>query len=171
MTFDYLAAAETATNLTLKMLFNTDRASRLVTLGARDKKSQPGLENILNQIVNETILKEMTDKSDYERLSNVQKEISKMINYNVLNHLFILASSKKTHEEVNAITYSILRKITSELEKYESQNGHHYDYLAHKIEKFFSGDYELDFQEELKPPDGSPIGSGDHLHLSCESEL
>ena len=171
LTFDYLAAAETATNLTLKMLFNTDRASRLVTLGARDKKSQPGLENILNQIVNETILKEITDKSDYERLSNVQKEISKMINYNVLNHLFILASSKKTHEEVNAITYSILRKITSELEKYKSQNGHHYDYLAHKIEKFFSGDYELDFQEELKPPDGSPIGSGDHLHLSCESEL
>ena len=171
LTFDYLAAAETATNLTLKMLFNTDRASRLVTLGARDKKSQPGLENILNQIVNETILKEITDKSDYERLSSVQKEISKMINYNVLNHLFILASSKKTHEEVNAITYSILRKITSELEKYKSENGHHYDYLAHKIEKFFSGDYELDFQEELKPPDGSPIGSGDHLHLSCESEL
>ena len=60
-----------------------------------------------------------------------------MINYNVLNHLFILASSKKTHEEVNAITYSILRKIISELEKYKSQNGHHYDYLAHKIEKFF----------------------------------
>ena len=85
--------------------------------------------------------------------------------------MFILASSKKTHEEVNAITYSILRKITSELEKYKSENGHHYDYLAHKIEKFFSGDYELDFQEELKPPDGSPIGSVDRLHLSCESEL
>jgi len=45
------------------------------------------------------------------------------------------------------------------------------DSFGHKIEKFFSGDYELDFQEELKPPDGSPIGSGDHHHLSCESEL
>ena len=77
MTFDYLAAAETATNLTLKMLFNTDRASRLVTLGARDKKSQPGLENILNQIVNETILKEMYNKNDYVRLSNVQKKYQK----------------------------------------------------------------------------------------------
>ena len=136
-----------------------------------DKKSQPGLENILNQIVKETILKEMYNKNDYVRLSNVQIEISKMINYNVLNHLFILASSKKTHEEVNAITYSILKKITSELEKYKSESDHHYDYLTHKIGKFFSGDYELDFQEELIPPDGSPIGSDVYLHLSCESEL
>ena len=96
-----------------------------------------------------------------------------MINYNVLNHLFILASSKKTHEEVNAISYSVLRKITSELEKYkfEKDQHHHYNYLTHKIAKFFSGDYELDFQEELKPPDGSPIGSDVHMHLSCESEL
>ena len=41
--FDYLAAAETATNLTLKMLFNPARASRLITLNARDNNNQPGL--------------------------------------------------------------------------------------------------------------------------------
>ena len=33
------SAAETATNLTLKMLLNTDRASRLITLKARNNKT------------------------------------------------------------------------------------------------------------------------------------
>ena len=48
LTFDYLAAAETATNLTLKMLLNPERASRLLTLKARDINSQPGLSMILD---------------------------------------------------------------------------------------------------------------------------
>ena len=51
LTFDYLAAAETATNLTLKMLFNPERASRLITLKARDKNSQPGLPYVMNEII------------------------------------------------------------------------------------------------------------------------
>ena len=37
-------------------------------------------------------------------LSNVENEISKMVNHNVLNHLFMLANSTKTHQEVNART-------------------------------------------------------------------
>ena len=51
LTFDYLAAAETATNLTLKMLFNPERASRLITLKARDKNNQPGLTYVMNEII------------------------------------------------------------------------------------------------------------------------
>ena len=98
LTFDYLAAAETATNLTLKMLLNPARASRLITLNARNNNSQPGLTVILNEVINKTILNNRENRNKKARLSNVEIEISKMVNHNVLNHLFMLANSTKTHQ-------------------------------------------------------------------------
>ena len=170
LTFDYLAAAETATNLTLKMLFNPERASRLITLKARDKSNQPGLTYVMNEIINKTILKEMTDNNDYLNLSNVENEISKMVNHSVLNHLFMLANSKITHQEVNARTFSAIKNLKKTLETKDSEE-HHYHYLLDKIEKFLSGEINIQYPNELKPPDGSPIGSYGDLVFSCGSEL
>jgi len=170
LTFDYLAAAETATNLTLKMLFNPERASRLITLKARDKNNQPGLTYVMNEIINKTILKEMTDNNDYLNLSNVENEISKMVNHSVLNHLFMLANSKITHQEVNARTFSAIKNLKKTLETKDSEE-HHYHYLLDKIEKFLSGEINVQYPNELKPPDGSPIGSYSDLVFSCGSEL
>ncbi len=168
--FDYLAAAETATNLTLKMLFNPERASRLITLKARDKSNQPGLTYVMNEVINKTILKEMTDKNDDLNLSNVENEISKMVNHSVLNHLFMLANSKITHQEVNAITFSAIKNLKKALETKDSEE-YHYHYLLDKIEKFLSGEINIQYPNELKPPDGSPIGSYGDLVFSCGSEL
>ena len=170
LTFDYLAAAETASNLTLKMLFNPERASRLITLKARDKNNQPGLTYVMNEIINKTILKEMTDNNDYLNLSNVENEISKMVNHSVLNHLFMLANSKITHREVNARTFSAIKNLKKTLETKDSEE-HHYHYLLDKIEKFLSGEINIQYPNELKPPDGSPIGSYGDLVFSCGSEL
>ncbi len=170
LTFDYLAAAETATNLTLKMLFNPERASRLITMKARDKSNQPGLTYVMNEIINKTILKEMTDNKDYLNLSNVEKEISKMVNHSVLNHLFMLANSKTTHQEVNARTFSAIKNLKKTFETKDSEE-YHYHYLLDKIEKFLSGEINIQYPNELKPPDGSPIGSYDDLVFSCGSEL
>ena len=170
LTFDYLAAAETASNLTLKMLFNPERASRLITLKARDKNNQPGLTYVMNEIINKTILKEMTDNNDYLNLSNVENEISKMVNHSVLNHLFMLANSKITHQEVNARTFSAIKNLKKTLETKDSEENH-YHYLLDKIEKFLSGEINIQYPNELKPPDGSPIGSYGDLVFSCGSEL
>ena len=170
LTFDYLAAAETATNLTLKMLFNPERASRLITQKARDKNNQPGLTYVMNEIINKTILKEMTHNNDYLNLSNVENEISKMVNHSVLNHLFMLANSKITHQEVNARTFSAIKNLKKTLETKDSEE-HHYHYLLDKIEKFLSGEINIQYPNELKPPDGSPIGSYGDLVFSCGSEL
>ena len=170
LTFDYLAAAETATKLTLKMLFNPERASRLITLKARDKNNQPGLTYVMNEIINKTILKEMTHNNDYLNLSNVENEISKMVNHSVLNHLFMLANSKITHQEVNARTFSAIKNLKKTLETKDSEENH-YHYLLDKIEKFLSGEINVQYPNELKPPDGSPIGSYGDLVFSCGSEL
>ena len=170
LTFDYLAAAETATTLTLKMLLNPERASRLLTLKARDTYQQPGFTNVLNQIINETILKERMYKNENLVLSSVEIEISKMVNHSVLNHIFMLANNQKTHEEVNARVYSALKSLRKELDKKDPDQYHHH-YLSDKIDKFLSGEIEVQYPEELKAPDGSPIGSYDNLLFACEREL
>ena len=170
LTFDYLAAAETATNLTLKMLFNPQRASRLVIQKARDSINQPGFKEVINKIVDRTILNINDINKRTQIFSSIELEISKMVSHRVLNHLFILASSNKTHEEVNAITYSILKNIKKVLEKKDSSD-YHSHYLSDKIQKFFSGNLEVELIQELQPPDGSPIGSNDLYLFNCGSEL
>jgi hypothetical protein len=170
LTFDYLSAAETATDLTLKMLLNPNRASRLLTLKSRDVVTQPGLTYVLNEIINETILKKRSHKNDGGNLSNIEIEIGKMVNHSVLNHLFMLANSTETHEEVNARTHLTLKQLKKELNK-KDPNEYHYHYLSDKIDKFLSGQVEVNYPDELKPPDGSPIGLYDNLLFSCGSEL
>ena len=61
---------------------------------------------ILDKIIEATILKDLTNKK--LGLNNVEIEISKMVNHSVLNHLFMLANSDRTHEEVNARVYNSL---------------------------------------------------------------
>lgn len=168
LTFDYLAAAETATNLTLKMLLNPERASRLLTLKARDINSQPGLSMILDKIIEATILKDLTNKK--LGLNNVEIEISKMVNHSVLNHLFMLANSDRTHEEVNARVYNSINILKNNLDGM-SEKDYHYEYLSSKIMKFLSGEVDINFPDELTPPDGSPIGSFMDSDFHCESEL
>ena len=170
LTFDYLAAAETATNLTLKMLFNPERVSRLVIHKARDAQNQPGLKEVMNKIIDQTVLNTHDTKISLQSFSSIELEISKMVSHRVLNHLFILASSNKTHDEVNAITYSILKNIKKVLEKKELSD-YHSHYMSDKIQKFFSGNLEVEVLKELQPPDGSPIGSNDLYLFNCGSEL
>ena len=43
--------------------------------------------------------------------------------------------------------------------------------MSDKIQKFFSGNLEVEVLKELQPPDGSPIGSNDLYLFNCGSEL
>ena len=48
---------------------------------------------------------------------------------------------------------------------------YHSHYMSDKIQKFFSGNLEVEVLKELQPPDGSPIGSNDLYLFKCGSEL
>lgn len=170
VTFDFLAAAETATNLTLRTILHPSRASRLLTLNARDESTQPGLSLVLDKIIDETILNDFNSKPSKDKLSKMEIEIGKMVNHKVLNHIFMLANDKSSHQEVNTIIYSTLSKLKTELASKEFDRDH-YNYLSVKIDKFFAGEIDSYFPDELKAPDGSPIGSGDSLFSSCHGEL
>ena len=56
LTFDAISLAETAATMTAKMLFNPERAARLIEYHSRDS-SQPGLKKVIDSIVEETLLK------------------------------------------------------------------------------------------------------------------
>ena len=161
LTFDYLSAAETATQLTLRMILNPERASRLVMFKARDNK-QPGLSYVLKELVKSTILE------DKQPENSMEKEIKKTVNYSVLNHLFKLATNKKSHEEVNAITFSILEHL---LQQMKNKDSRHYAYLSMKIRNFLDGDIQMLIPNQITSPDGSPIGMQQDGFFECGSEL
>lgn len=161
LTFDYLSAAETATQLTLRMILNPERASRLVMFKARDNK-QPGLSYVLKELVKSTILE------DKQPENSMEKEIKKTVNYSVLNHLFKLATNKKSHEEVNAITFSILEHL---LQQIKNKDSRHYAYLSMKIRNFLDGDIQMLIPNQITSPDGSPIGMQQDGFFECGSEL
>ena len=163
LTFDPLTAAETAIDMTLSMLLNHERASRLIVLKSRNN-NQLGLDYMIKQLVNNTILK--TNIS----LNGLKLETQKLVNYRVLNHMFLLANNKNTHEQVNAILYSNIFMIANELRgggKKEKILSSHQTYLLRKIDQFLDGEAELFIPNFVAPPDGSPIGSNINNWYNC----
>ena len=163
LTFDPLTAAETATDMTLSMLLNHERASRLIVLKSRNN-NQLGLDYMIKQLVNNTILNTNTS------LNGLELEIQKLVNYRVLNHMFLLANNKSTHEQVNAILYSNIFMIANELReggKKDKTLSSHQKYLLRKIDQFLDGEVELFIPNFVTPPDGSPIGSNINNGYNC----
>ena len=163
LTFDPLTAAETATDMTLSMLLNHERASRLIVLKSRNN-NQLGLDYMIKQLVNNTILNTNTS------LNGLELEIQKLVNYRVLNHMFLLANNKSTHEQVNAILYSNIFMIANELReggKKDKTLSSHQKYLLRKIDQFLDGEVELFIPNFVSPPDGSPIGSNINNGYNC----
>ena len=145
------------------MLLNHERASRLIVLKSRNN-NQLGLDYMIKQLVNNTILK--TNIS----LNGLKLETQKLVNYRVLNHMFLLANNKNTHEQVNAILYSNIFMIANELRgggKKEKILSSHQTYLLRKIDQFLDGEAELFIPNFVTPPDGSPIGSNINNWYNC----
>ena len=167
LTFDYLSASETVIDMTLSMLLNYERASRLIVYAGRGNIFS--FNHVISSLINKTIFKSQ------KNLSRMEAEIQRMVNYKVLNHLFFLAGNKDTHEQVNAIVNNVLSsEIPTKLNPLKDDNKKenvsikklnnfseetlHNNYLLQKIKQFYKGDIEIVIPNKLAPPDGSPIG-------------
>ena len=150
--FDAFGAVETASEMTLNLLLNSQRASRLIAHKSLNK-NQLGLDELIDELITKTFKK--THKDSY------YKELQNVINTKVLEQLFYLASNKNQYKQVNAIVDFKLNEIKSILENKKS-NG---------VQKFYDiamikmiDDYKKNpttFKKSKAPqiPDGSPIGS------------
>ena len=147
VTFDPLGAVATASDMTLDLLLNEERANRLVVNNAWDS-DQPDLGNVLEEISQQTL--EKSFKDDY------YNEVQATINYNVIKHFKNLYSSDKSIPQVKAITSNLLTNLVSQ---WGASSDVDKKYMALDIEKFLKEPEKFKSIPSPKIPDGSPIGS------------
>ena len=154
--FDAFGAVETATEMTLNLLLNAQRASRLIAHKSLEKR-QLGLDELIDELVSKTIKKIHKD-SYYQELQNV-------INVKVLEQLFVLAANNNQYKQVNAIVFFKLEEIKTIL-KNKNDLGVQKIYniaLINMIDGFVKNPTLFKKMYAPKIPDGSPIGS-DYKH-------
>lgn len=150
--FDAFSAVETASEMSLNLLLNPQRMSRLIAHKSLDKK-QLGLEELLDELIAKTIKKSHKD-TYYQELQNV-------INTKVLEQLFYLASYKNQYKQVNAITMFKLDEIKTILKNKKSEGIQKiYDKsMMQMIDDFLKNPISFKKTRAPKIPDGSPIGN------------
>ncbi|WP_394748646.1 zinc-dependent metalloprotease [Spongiimicrobium salis] len=148
VSFDALAAPETAADMTLGLLLHPQRASRLIQQKSMDKK-QLGLAEVLDAVVVNTMNK--TLKNDY--MNTVQQNI----NYRVLFHIMNLAAHTNVHPQVNAIAHQKLRELRSALTKNAIKDANSAEMLR-RIKIFDQAPDQFKVLPVPVIPDGSPIG-------------
>ena len=151
--FDPLAAAETASVITLDALLHPDRAARIVEYSSRS-----GDLPTLGEVLDKTIA--WTWKSRHE--NRYHAAIQRVVDDVLLGHLVRLAANEKAASQVRATTYLKLVELKDWLrgrlatETCQEQKAH-FLYGMAQIAKFET-DMEADkLTLALKPPQGPPI--------------
>jgi hypothetical protein len=149
--FDPYGAVETASEMTLSLLFHPERASRLVQHKSLDK-TQVGLEEVIDEVI------EHTFKKSYK--NTYHQELQNVVNSQVLNQLFALAANEDNYEQVTAIVQFKLNELSTWLQTNKSsgvQQMYNEQWLK-KISDFKNAPENYKKIEAPKIPDGSPIG-------------
>jgi hypothetical protein len=153
VTFDGISIAETAADMTLKMLFNTERAARLVEYGARNE-SQPGLKKIINSIVDRTILNKTPE--------GLAGEVKRSVDFVVLNHLMSLAVNSKSTSSVKSITMLCISDLSNKIMRKNDKNFRsraHQNALRSRLNNFLENPNDFKIIKVPAAPPGSPIGT------------
>ncbi|HZS71255.1 MAG TPA: zinc-dependent metalloprotease, partial [Candidatus Acidoferrum sp.] len=153
--FDALAPAEAAAQQTLQLLFNPERAARLVEFHARDS-SNPGLEEVIEAIVNATW--KAPSGSGYSA------EIRRVVDNAVLFDLMSLVSNERASAQVRAVASFRLHALREWLNSApsgasDSAEQAHLFFAAQQIELFEKDPKRIEMTPPAEPPDGPPIGS------------
>ena len=153
VTFDGVSLAETAANLTSRVLFHPARATRLVEYHARDN-NQPGLEKVLNKIIDGSINRTAP--------KGLEGEVKRNVDFIVLDHLMNLAINKEASPAVNSITMESVSLLNEQLKRSRgktSRDKAHLNMLQKKINIFLDEPNKFDPIKVPSAPPGSPIGS------------
>jgi len=153
VTFDGVSLAETAANLTCRMIFHPARATRLVEYNARNTK-QPGLEKVLNEIIKETILQSAP--------AGLEGEIKRNVDFVILDHLMSLTINKNASPAAQSIAMAQVNSLSLKLSRNRGKSSRdkaHFNMLQHRIKTFLDEPEEFEPIKVPKAPPGSPIGT------------
>ena len=163
LAFDPLAPAEAAAGLTLRMILNPERCSRLVSQRVL-KADLPTFSEITKEM-NKKLWKkpEMVDNVSY------YAQIDRMVAMQYLDHLMKLANNKETASEVRMNAYAAIDDIKTWVSGKMFDGGGFVRLTLLKIKQFEENPEAVISSNVLTPPDGQPIESGyDWLGTECE---
>lgn len=167
LVFDPLGPPEAAAGLTLRMLLNPERLSRLVIQSSIDA-TLPSLEETIDQLVNATW------KSSAAR-AGYAGEIARLVEKMTLDKLLELANNKEVTPQVRAIAMLKVRELGTWIQgraMADTKQKAHHLFALHQIETAKSNPADLSVTAPMTPPDGQPIESGyDWLAPACDWEL
>ncbi|MDF2158163.1 zinc-dependent metalloprotease [Algoriphagus sp. CAU 1675] len=161
--FDPIAPAESVVDMTFNFLFEEGRVNR-VYLQNLQNNSLPGLDEVLNKVSEQVFSKGLP--------AGLKAEIKMMTESKLVDHLILVAKNPEISNSVRAITRSHLNSLANGSSGLTNREGNallsaHSMYLSDKINAFLKLPVELTPQENLKVPDGAPIGSDS---MSCDMD-
>jgi len=167
LVFDPLGPPEAAAGMTLRMLLNTERLSRLVIQSSIDT-SLPSLEEVLDQLMNATW------KSPMPRLSYTG-EIERLVEKLALSQLIDLSRHKEVTPQVRAVVGLKIQELKGWLSTRttnDTKQKAHYLFAKQQIEEANTNAADRVGVSPMSPPEGQPIDSGyDWLAPACNWEL
>jgi hypothetical protein len=149
LTFDPIAAAESAADLTLGVLFDRERAARLVEYHAR--ANTPSLVEVIDAALN---VSRPTSRAAPSSAQAIEAQVQAAVYARTVEALLTLAADPKDSSEVRAITYAKLEDIR----RRGDANTPLQAYLNHRIKQFQDDPAKFMAAKPIEAPPGMPIG-------------
>jgi hypothetical protein len=154
-TFDSLAPAEAAANIVASLLFQPERAERMIEYHARDA-SNPGFDELLDEVLATTWKAQPT--------AGYTGAIQRTVNAVVLSHLMSLAADEHASSQVRAVALLKLDELKKWLASQENllkdvPTRAEFFFARNQIDHFEKNPAEVHVTAPTTPPAGDPIGS------------
>ena len=151
VTFDPLAAAESWANTALDLLFQPERLARIVEQNARGK-SDLTLREVFGAVA---------QSATPNAAKPFEKELSRMLETQMLQHLLQAALNPASQQQVNAAALQTIAEFESSWKARslsEPADAAHVGYLLFQIERFRRNPQGVKWPAPAKLPAGPPIG-------------
>jgi hypothetical protein len=157
LTFDPLAAAESAADLSIRLLLHPERASRLVEYKSRNN-ALPGLADVLRALIENSWKNKVTGNSYFA-------EVNRVVGKTVLSRILLLAEDRSASGQARAIALSTvydLEKWMQEAGRKEKDSDEraHLLYGMELIRRYRENPEYFKSDLRFSLPQGSPIGNG-----------
>jgi hypothetical protein len=154
LTFDPIASAETAADLTLQVLLDPARASRLVQYHMREPEA-PSLRGLL-----EEISKTVAERP--EGGHTMSSEIERAVEFRALEAMFALAVNPAASSQARAIASAhianVYKQLTITSSPADSAEAIHREALIERIQQFQRDPAKFAPAKPVDAPPGMPIG-------------
>jgi hypothetical protein len=153
--FDSLVPAEAAAEIVAQLLFQPERAQRMIEYHARDANN-PGFDELLNDVL-ATTWKAPT-------APGYAGAIQRTVNAVVLSHLMALAADEHASSQVRAVALLKLDELKKWITSQENlvkdvETRAEFFFAKNQIDHFEKNPAEVHVTAPATPPAGDPIGS------------